>query len=172
MESTNYWKCILNFLSSLLTKWQWLFQQPVTAHTQILVHRWHLEQGFWHFFTDRMNQSLVSTVSQAIILWDCRENFSHDDGTIIHSHLVYFTSYYLSFLPTKYTRFIIFISSPSPPPQKNINSVSSRYGSIMTGHQFLLVSAASREPCILLCTCTVGKIHYCVNPEFMLLLYQ
>ena len=48
--------------------------------------------------------------------------------------------------------------------KKNINSVSSqclRYD----WTRFLLVSAASREPCILLCTCTVGKIHYCVKPR-------
>ena len=28
MESTNYWKCILNFLSSLLTNDSGFFQQP------------------------------------------------------------------------------------------------------------------------------------------------
>ena len=107
-----------------------------------------------------------------VILWDCRENFSHDDGTIIHSHLVYFTSYYLSFLPTKYTRFIIFISSPSPPPQKNINSVSSRYRFIMTGHHFLLVSAASGKPCILTLMHMQVKSIIVLNPEFMLQLHQ
>ena len=95
MESTNYWKCILNFLSSLLTNDSGFFQQPnhgtySNPGTQVAST---VEQGFWHCFTDKLNQSLVSSVAQAIILWDGRENFSHDDGTIIYPHLVYFTSY-------------------------------------------------------------------------------
>ena len=41
------------------------------ARTQILVQRWgggggELEQGFWHCFTYGLNQSLISSVAQAI----------------------------------------------------------------------------------------------------------
>ena len=67
------------------------------AHTQIPVHRWHLEQGFWHCFTDKLNQSLVSSVAQAIILWDGRENFRHDDGTIIYPHYFWGILHHIKF---------------------------------------------------------------------------
>ena len=152
MESTNYWKCILNFLSSFLMNWQWLFQQPNHStyskpSTQVASTA---EQGFWHCFTDRLNQNLVSSVAQAIILWDRRENFSRDDGTIPIFGVFHVILNFLSSNKIHRIYHLYFFSSSS---KKNINSVSSQYRSIMTGHHFLLVTAASGEPCILLCTC-------------------
>ena len=46
------------------------FDRPIMAHTKILVNRWGPEQVFWHCFTDRLNQSLVSSVVQATDLTD------------------------------------------------------------------------------------------------------
>ena len=102
------------------------FNSLIMAHTQIPVHRWHLEQGFWHCFTDKLNQSLVSSVAQAIILWDGRENFSHDDGTIIYPH--YFGVFYiiLSFLSSNKINQIYHLYFFSSSSSKNINSVSSQ----------------------------------------------
>ena len=42
-----------------------MFKGPIMACTQILVNRWDPEQGFWHCFPDRLDQSLVSSVAQA-----------------------------------------------------------------------------------------------------------
>ena len=39
-DSTNYRKCVLNFLSSWLANRQWLFNRPIVVRTQILEHRW------------------------------------------------------------------------------------------------------------------------------------
>lgn len=85
-----------------------------------------VEQGFWHCFTDKLNQSLVSSVAQAIILWDGRENFSHDDGTIIYPH--YFGVFYiiLSFLSSNKINQIYHLYFFSSSSSKNINSVSSQ----------------------------------------------
>ena len=58
MDSTNYLKCVSNFLSTWWPYWQWLFNRPIMARTQILVHRWGLEQGFQHCFADGLNHSL------------------------------------------------------------------------------------------------------------------
>ena len=65
-DTTNSWKWVSNFLSYL--DWQinsGLLNRPIMAHTQILVHRWGPEQGFWCCFTDGLDQSLVSSVVQA-----------------------------------------------------------------------------------------------------------
>ena len=40
--------------------------QSLPARTQILVHRWNPEQGFWRYFADGINQTLDSSVVQAL----------------------------------------------------------------------------------------------------------
>ena len=44
-----------------------LFNRPIMARTQILVHRLGPEQGFRHCFVDGLNQSLVSSAAQVRI---------------------------------------------------------------------------------------------------------
>ena len=39
-DSTIYRKCFSHFSSTWLANWQWFFNRPIMAHTQILVHRW------------------------------------------------------------------------------------------------------------------------------------
>ena len=39
--------------------------RPMMRPTQILVHRWGPEQGFWSCFADGLNKSLVSSVAHA-----------------------------------------------------------------------------------------------------------
>ena len=67
MDSTNYRKSISNFLSSWLANRQWYLQQ-VNHGTRVL-KSWYTgrgpEDGFWHCFTDGLDQSLVLSAAQA-----------------------------------------------------------------------------------------------------------
>ena len=56
MDSTNYWKCVLNFPPTWLANWQWLFEQ---ANHGLYLISWYTagrgpEQQFWSCFTDRI----------------------------------------------------------------------------------------------------------------------
>ena len=67
MNSTNYWKCVLNFPPTWLANWQWLFEQ---ANHGLYLISWYTsrgpEQQFWHCFTDRLLEVLVLSVVQAM----------------------------------------------------------------------------------------------------------
>ena len=52
--------------------------------TQILVHRWDPEQGFWHSFADRLNHSLVSSVAQA----EATVHFDYVSSINIHASFI------------------------------------------------------------------------------------
>ena len=58
--STNYLKCFLYFPSTRLANQQWLFNRPIMVQTQILVHSWDPEQGFWCCSVDGLNQKFTS----------------------------------------------------------------------------------------------------------------
>ena len=59
---TNYWKCILNFLSTWLANQQGVWNRPTMSGTQILVHRWEPSTRILVLFY----RSLVPAAVQAI----------------------------------------------------------------------------------------------------------
>ena len=115
MDSTNYLKSVSNFLSTWWPYWQWLFNRPIMARTQILVHRWGLEQGFQHCFADGLNHSLQKIDSCSFIcgagyscmytttLWQLCENIIllyaqilfHNFATTMLKNVISYTSEYL-----------------------------------------------------------------------------
>ena len=69
-DSTNYRKCVSNFLLSWLANRQWLFNRPIMARTQILVGVGAQNKDFGtQCFANGLNQSLVSFVVQARRDW-------------------------------------------------------------------------------------------------------
>ena len=67
MEWMNYWECTSNFPSSWLQIDNGIFNRPIMAHTQILVHIWGPEQGICRCFADRLNQKLFPSVALATL---------------------------------------------------------------------------------------------------------
>ena len=81
VESTNKWKCILNFLSYRQIN-NGFFKRPIMAHTQILVQWWGPEQGFWCCFADSVVSQLCWFNSCLVFRVNCLiHNFLQRDAT-------------------------------------------------------------------------------------------
>ena len=84
-NSTNYWKCISNLLSSWLANQQCLFWQANHGTYSNPGTQVGPGQGFWCCFANRLNQSLVSSVGQATALQEWMEIGIKNSGNWILS---------------------------------------------------------------------------------------
>ena len=71
--------------------------QSLPARIQILVHRWNPEQGFWRYFADGINQTLDSSVAQALseaarFVWFVEESACYFKATLKNQLLDYITT--------------------------------------------------------------------------------
>ena len=84
-NSTNYWKCISNLLSSWVANQQCLFWQANHGTYSNPGTQVGPGQGFWCCFADRLNQILVSSVGLATALQEWMEIGIKNSGNWILS---------------------------------------------------------------------------------------
>ena len=108
-NSTNYRKCVSNFLSFWLENGQWFSS---TGQSWRVLKSWYTagdpEQGFRRRFADRLNQSLVSSETQAQSLLGNRKRTSEIEETFkVSVTFTLFASFCLKLIDGKWLNHVM-----------------------------------------------------------------